>query len=89
MPPTHLLQSPVDRLRCQEMREGLWSLTEAATSTSNTVQLINILLLLELQGHCKNYFLKVKVAYYFSAGLRGLLMLRTLRVSRSRETFSS
>ena len=59
MPPTHLLQSPVDRLRCQEMREGLWSLTEAATSTSNTVHLINILLVLELQCHYKKYYLKL------------------------------
>ena len=56
MPPTHLLQSPVDLLRRQEMREGLWSLTEAAAATA---QLIDILLLLELQVHHKKYFLKL------------------------------
>ena len=55
LPPTHLLQSPVDLLRRQEMRECLWSLTEATTAT---VHLINIVLVV-LQGHSKKYFLKL------------------------------
>ena len=55
IPPTHLLQSPVDLLRRQEMRECLWSLTEATTAT---VHLINIVLVV-LQGHSRKYFLKL------------------------------
>ena len=62
MPPTHLLQSPVDLLRRQEMREGLWSLTEATTATAH---LIDILLVLELQCHHKKYFLKTDSVIIF------------------------
>ena len=50
MPPTHLLQSPVDLLRRQEMTEP---------TATTTVHLINILLLLELlelQCHHSKYF---------------------------------